>query len=70
MGRFMRTAVVCGCAGVGIFVRDLNAMFLYLTIRPLMMQMAIVKVIRMSIMLHRRMSTVRSMLVFVILVQM
>ncbi len=68
MGRLMRTAVVCGCTGVWIFLRDLNAMLFYLTILALMMQMTIVEVIRMTIMLHRRMSTVRAMLVFVIIV--
>jgi|MDTB01.2.fsa_nt_gb hypothetical protein len=70
MGRFMRTAVVCGSAGVWICISDLNAMLFYLTILALMMQMAIVEVIRMAIMLNRSVSTVGSMLVFVIIVQM
>ena len=70
MGRFMRTAVMCGSAGVWVFISDLNAMLLDLTILALMMQMAIVEVIRMAIMLNRSVSTVGSMLVFVIIVQM
>ena len=70
MGRFMRTAIVCGSAAIWIHISDLNAVLLDLTILALMMEMAIVEIIGMTIMLNRSVSTVRAMLVVVILVQM
>ena len=70
MGRFMRTAVVCGSAGIGIFIRDRDAMLLDLPILTLMMQMAIVEIVRMTVMLNRSVPAVRAMLVVVIVVQM
>jgi len=70
MGRFMRAAVVCGGAGIGIPLRDLNAMLFYLTILALMMQMPVVEVICVSVVLYRGVPAVGSMLVVVIVVQM
>ena len=70
MRGFMRTAVVRRRTGIWIFFGNLDAMFLDLTIRALMMQVTIVKVVRMAIMLHWSMSTVWAMLMFVIIVQM
>ena len=70
MGRFMRAAIVCGGAGIGIPLRDLNAMLFYLTILALMMQMPVVEVVRVAVVLNRCVPAVGAMLVVVIVVQM
>ena len=70
MGRFMCAAVMCRRAGIGIFIRDLNAMLFHLTILALMMQMPIVEIVCVAVVLNRGVPTVGAMLVVVIVVQM
>jgi len=70
MARFMPAAIVCGSAGLGIFLRDRDAMFLDLPILALMMQMPVVEVVRVAVVLNRGVPAVGAMLVVVIVVQM